>query len=144
MTQQTPIHPGLFTWPDAKPELLGSRCDNCGETRFPAQSDCTNCSGRSTHVVKLGDRGTLWTWTIQSFMPKSPYLSDETPETFTPYAVGYVEMPGGVRVESRLHMPAGQTPAIGMPLQLHIIPFRTDSDGNAIMTFSFSPLEESV
>jgi uncharacterized OB-fold protein len=142
MTQQIPIHDGLFSWPDAKPELLGSRCQHCGEASFPAQGDCRSCGGRDTDIVKLGDSGTLWTWTIQSFMPKTPYHSNETAETFQPYGVGYVEMPGGVRVEARLKPNQAEQLSIGMAMQLEIEAFRTDEQGNDIMTFCFSAKEE--
>ena len=80
----------------------------------------------------------MWTWTIQTFMPKQPYRSDETPETFRPYGVGYVEMPGGVRVEARLQANSSDQLQIGMPMQLDIIPFRTDKNGDQKMIFSFS------
>jgi len=43
--------------------------------------------------------GTLYTWTVQGFRPKPPYAG---PEGFEPYGVGYVELPGEVRVEARL------------------------------------------
>lgn len=142
MTQQLAIKEGLFTWPAETPELLGSRCKHCGEAAFPAQDDCRACGKRDTEITTLGSRGTLWTWTIQSFMPKSPYLSDETPETFKPYGVGYVEMPGGVRVESRLQLNEGQTPYIGMLLDLDIQAFRTNDSGQQIMLFSFKAAEE--
>ncbi len=137
MPQQLPIQEGLFTWPALHPQLLGSRCRLCGEMAFPAQQDCRSCSGQDTELVELGDRGTLWTWTIQSFMPKTPYHSDETPETFRPYGVGYVEMPGGLRVESRLQENTPEELQIGMPMQLQIEPFRTDEHGNQLMNFSF-------
>lgn len=143
MSQQVPLHEGLFTWPAAKPQLLGSRCNQCGEATFPAQHDCRNCGSRDTTVVELGDQGILWTWTIQTFMPKEPYRSDETPETFRPYGVGYVEMPGGVRVEARLQANSPDQLKIGMPMQLDIIPFRTDENGDQKMTFSFSAAEEA-
>jgi uncharacterized OB-fold protein len=137
MTHQVPIQEGLFSWPAEQPQLLGSRCKNCGETAFPAQRECRKCSGSDTEVVTLGDHGTLWTWTIQSFMPKTPYNSDETEETFRPYGVGYVEMPGGVRVESRLLENQPDELEIGMPMQLVIEPFRKDEAGNEIVIFAF-------
>ena len=138
MSNQVPIFEGLFTWPAAKPQLLGSRCNQCAEATFPAQPDCRSCGSRETTIVELGDRGILWTWTIQTFMPKPPYHSDETPETFRPYGVGYVEMPGGVRVETRLQPNSPDQLQIGMAMQLDIIPFRTDENGDQKMTFSFS------
>lgn len=137
MPKQIPIQEGLFTWPADKPQLLGSRCQQCGEAAFPAQPDCRHCGSTETEEVALGDRGTLWTWTIQSFMPKSPYNSGETEETFVPYGVGYVEMPGGVRVEARLKDNHAEQLRIGMPMALRIEPFRTDDEGNEIMTFVF-------
>jgi len=141
MSNQVPIHEGLFTWPAAKPQLLGSRCNQCAEATFPAQPDCRGCGSRETTIVELGDRGKLWTWTIQTFMPKQPYHSDETPETFRPYGVGYVEMPGGVRVEARLQANSPEQLQIGMPMQLDIIPLRTDENGDQNMTFSFSAVQ---
>ena len=102
MSNRVPIAPGLFTWPAQKPALLGSRCNDCGIVSFPVAQSCMACSGQDVSVEELPGRGTLWTWTVQQFMPKSPYNSGETPETFKPYGVGYLELPGGVRVEGRL------------------------------------------
>lgn len=140
--KQKPLQEGLYTWPDDNPQLLGSRCNQCGEVAFPSQKDCRSCGGTATTVVPIGNTGTLWTWTIQGFMPKSPYNSDETPETFRPYGVGYVEMPGGVRVEARLIENDRQSLRIGMPMDLKIIPFRNDEDGTELMTFVFRSAEE--
>ena len=142
MTQQIPIQEGLFSWPANKPQLLGSRCRHCAEAAFPAQPDCRSCGSRETDIVELGDRGTLWTWTIQTFMPKQPYHSEETEQTFTPYGVGYVEMPGGVRVEARLQQNTPEQLQIGMPMQLQIVPFRHQEDGSQLMTFCFTAVEE--
>jgi len=142
MARQLPIQEGLFTWPAERPQLLGSRCRRCGEYAFPAQPYCRSCCGRDTELVELGDRGVLWTWTIQSFMPKTPYLSDESPETFRPYGVGYVEMPGGLRVEARLAPNTPEELQIGMRMKLAIVPFRTDADGNQLMTFTFERAAE--
>ena len=110
MTKKTPIAEGLFTWPSENPALLGSRCNSCGIATFPAAQSCMACSGQDVSVEELPRQGTLWTWTIQQFMPKTPYNSGETPETFQPYGVGYLELPGGVRVEGRLtESQSGQT-----------------------------------
>lgn len=138
MRQQIPIKQGLFTWPSEKPELLGSRCISCAEVAFPAQFDCRNCGVRETESIQLGDRGTLWTWTIQTFMPKDPYHSNESETTFTPYGVGYVELASGVRVESRLMQNSRETLHIGMPMQLNIVPYYSDDQGNEVMIFCFN------
>jgi len=51
-------------------------------------------------------------------------------------------MPGGVRVEARLQPNTAQQLKIGMPMQLAIIPFRSDEQGNDIMTFCFTAVTE--
>ena len=138
MGDQKPLHEGLFTWPDARPELLGSRCLDCGEYAFPAQGSCRNCTSTNTEIARIGREGKLWTWTIQSFMPKEPYNTDETPETFTPYGVGYVELACGLRVESRLRENSTEQLVIGMPMHLELIPVRKDDSGTELLTFQFS------
>lgn len=137
MQVQQPIKDGLFSWPDDHPELLGSRCNDCGQHAFPSQSSCRACTGSDTSIVGLGREGTLWTWTVQSFMPKAPYHTAETPETFRPYGVGYVELACGLRVESRLRENDATQLAIGMPMTLEIVPVRVDDDGVERMTFQF-------
>lgn len=141
MLPQKPLHPGLFTWPDSAPELLGSRCVDCGEHAFPSQSSCRACSSEHTEIVGLGNKGTLWTWTIQSFMPKAPYHTDETPESFCPYGVGYIELASGIKVESRLHENSTDTLRIDLPMKLEIVPVRDDGEGNQLMTFQFRSAE---
>lgn len=141
MIEQKPLHDGLFSWPDSDPEILGSRCNECGQHAFPPQSSCRNCTGNNTSVVGLGREGKLWTWTIQTFMPKDPYLTDETPETFVPYGVGYVELECGLRVESRLRQNTIADLAIGMPMTLEIIPVRKDDQGAELVTFQFTKKE---
>lgn len=132
-----PIADTLFTWPAETPELLGSRCRRCGEHAFPAQADCRSCSASDSETVTLGNRGTLWTWTVQGFLPKPPYAGGETVETFTPYGVGYVEMPCGLRVESRLKPNTPEALRIGMPMKLVIEPLFRDADGNDVLVFAF-------
>ena len=143
MSGAKPLHPGLFTWPDQSPSLLGSRCLDCGEHAFPGQRSCRACSGQNTEDAELGSTGTLWTWTIQSFMPKTPYHTDETPETFRPYGVGYVELPCGLKVESRLRENTPDQLRIGMPMNLEIVTVRKDGEGDDLVTFQFCAAEET-
>ena len=119
--------------------LLGSRCRACGEVFFPAQRACAKCCGTELAEHEIGGRGTLWSWTIQSFLPKSPYNSGETEATFQPYGVGYVEMPSGLKVESRLTVAVPSQLEIGMPMELTLAPYRTTVEGRKVFTFAFGP-----
>lgn len=73
-------------------------------------------------------------------MPKSPYNSDESQETFQPYGVGYVELPGGVRVEGRLTENDPDKLKIGMDMKVVFDTYRTDEDGTEVIGFAFSPV----
>ncbi|HTJ70421.1 MAG TPA: OB-fold domain-containing protein [Actinospica sp.] len=76
--------------------LHGSRCGECATTTYPRADTCPRCGSAAADVVLTGE-GTLWSWTVQRFAPKSPpYVAP--PGGFVPFALGYVELPEGVRV----------------------------------------------
>jgi uncharacterized OB-fold protein len=136
MAGQIAIDDRLFTWPSNDPHLLGSRCADCECVTFPQQSGCPRCNSTDMNTIELPTRGTLWTWTTQAFRPKSApegrYRGDDTEETFVPYAIGYVELPGHCKVETRL---LGDDFEIDSEMELGIVPFCKDDEGNDLMTF---------
>ena len=137
---QVPVDGDLFTWPSDEPKLLGSRCADCGNHMFPRQYDCPKCAGNNTEPVELASKGTLWTWTIQGYPPKSPpYAGPADPKTFEPFGVGYVELPGELKVETRLTINTPEELQIGMEMQLTTIPLYTNDDGDEVVTFAFEP-----
>jgi len=140
--KQVPIAAGLFTWPSDDPRLIGSRCKNCGKVTFPAQKSCPACCLDDVDNIELAKRGKLWTWTVQGFPPKSPpYAKKESPETFVPYGVGYIELPGQVRVESRLTENDPARLRIGLDMELVIEKFMDNDQGDEVMIFAFKPVE---
>ncbi len=142
MPTQVPVSEGVFTWPSDQPRLIGSRCLTCGNHMFPVQSGCPKCTGTDTETVELESRGKLWTWTVQGFPPKAPpYLGDADPKTFTAFGVGYVELPGQVKVEARLTEADPAKLHIGMEMEMVIIPLTTDANGNEVVTFAFRPVD---
>jgi uncharacterized OB-fold protein len=83
------------------PALDGSRCAACGNVAFPIAVVCQRCGARGLETVELSRQGTVWAHTVQRFPPKSPPYVPPA-EGFTPFAVGYVELPDGVKVEAVL------------------------------------------
>lgn len=138
MAEQIPISEDLFTWPSDEPHLIGGRNKETGKIVFPLPH---GKMGERFERVELKNKGTLWTWTIQGFLPKVPYAGPETLETFKPYGVGYIELEGEVKVESRLTVSTPEELKIGMPMKLVIEKFNTDENGNDIMTYAFAPDE---
>ena len=131
-----PVAEGLFTWPSDDPQLIGGACRVCGTTTFPQQDSCPCCTADEMDQRLLDRRGTLWTFTIQGFRPKEPYVG---PEEFAPYGVGYIELPGQVMVEALLTENEVDRLAIGAPMELAIVPAGFDTDGNERVTFAFRP-----
>jgi uncharacterized OB-fold protein len=81
--------------------LRGSRCAGCDNVAFPVAAGCQRCGSTEVAPVDLTGRGTVWSHTVQRFAPKSPPYVPPA-EGFAPFAVGYVELPEGVRVEAVL------------------------------------------
>ncbi len=135
---RVPIAEGIFTWPSDEPQLIGGRCGACGIVTFPAQDACPRCASTRMGEHPLARRGRLWAWTTQEFPPPSPPYTGPTGDDFVPYGVGYVELGGEVRVESRLTETEGLEN--GMEMELVLVPFRTDEAGNEVVTFAFRPV----
>jgi uncharacterized OB-fold protein len=141
MAATRPIAEHLFTETADGPRLIGSRCTACGTVVFPVAPSCARCGSDSLEDHLLARRGTLFTFTTQGFLPKAPYTGPETEEDFAGFTVGYVEIPGEVMVESRLTESDPAKLAIGMEMELVVVPFRTDADGAEVTMFAFSPLQ---
>ena len=139
---QAPFAPDVFTWPPNEPQLMGARCARCRAVTFPTQSSCPRCGAPEMEQHLLPRRGTLWTWTTQEFLPKEPYASGETAETFKPYGIGLVQLGNEVRVEGRLTESDPAKLQFGMEVELTVVPFRVDDDGTEVLTYAFSPLHQ--
>ena len=60
---------------------------------------------------------------------------------FEPYPVGYVELPGEVKVESLLVDVTPEELRIGMEMELAIVPFRSTASDEPVVTFAFRPVD---
>jgi uncharacterized OB-fold protein len=137
---RVPVQNGIFSWPSDEPRLLGGRCKACGTYNFPFQTGCPACGGTAIENVELASRGTLWTWTTQNYPPPVPPFVGAVGDDFVPYAAGYVELPGQIRVAARLLESDPAKLEIGMPMELRIVPLARDAEGNEVMTFAFAPV----
>ena len=133
------VAPDLIGGTEQAPRLIGSVCQRCGTVTFPRQSSCPRCTSEDVDTRELATRGTLWTWTIQCFAPKAPPYPEAGVEEFEPYGVGYIELPGEVRVEARLTESDPERLRIGMFMEMTLIPVPGSPD---TMTFAFRPVQE--
>lgn len=141
MSERRWVDDALFVDPSesASPVLAGARCPQCATTVFPYQGGCPRCGGDAMERIALATTGTLWSFTVQYFEPKTPYRGLEP---FEPYGVGYVDV-GEVCVEARLSVNDPAALTLGMPMDLVAIPAFADGDVT-VETFAFAPQEHSA
>lgn len=128
-----PIAEGILT-DEQPPRLIGGRDRETGRIVFPMPG---GLEGERFDPVPLGRDGTIWSWTIQRFPPKSPPYAG--PSEFAPFAVAYVELPDEVIVEGRLTGFEFDTLACGLPVRLTTVPFVAAPDGATLTTYAFEP-----
>ena len=115
-------------WPDLGGEdakgayLQGGTCGRCRHVVLGMRTLCPKCWAENTLVATpVGRVGRLYTRTTIHAMPSG---FDE------PYAVGYVDLPEGIRVFAHLER-GEQSPAIGDAVELTFAPLRKGKDGQA-------------
>jgi len=117
---------------DGQPHLMGSRCSACGKVFFPQQTLCTECFQEGTLKPNpLSTRGKLYAFTIverESLAPKG----------FTvPYSYGYVDLPEGVRVLSKIIGWTPETLKINAQVEFVLEALREDASGEKVMGYRF-------
>jgi len=119
--------------------LAGTRCAACAETSLGSVALCPNCGSDRVDTLRLGDDGTLWTYTVARHRPPGDYRGREP---FKPFGIGLVELPEGLRVMCTLDCELEQL-RVGLPLRF--TPFiRHDKDGGKVVAFTYRSVEESA
>ena len=116
--------------------LLAGKNRSDGRLRFPYPS---GPEAAEFELVELSPRGTLWSWTVQRFRPKSPYDGRGGETDFKPYGVGYVELPGELIVEGRIVADHLELLTIGQPMRVTTEAYRETPAGEPVLTYAFTP-----
>lgn len=125
---------GAFTWkpPAGKagsPTLLAGRCMHCNETFFPRLNICPRCL-EALETITLGNIGILYTYTIVHVAPRG----------FTgPYAIGYVDLPEGVRLFAQLDVQDFAILRPGLNMMAGWGQIRVDEQGQPVYSYTFRP-----
>jgi uncharacterized OB-fold protein len=134
-----PVAADLFAETTDGPRLLGSKCASCGTPYFPRTPFCHNpeCTERKVEDSLFGPRGTLWSCAIQNYPPPPPTKYDEP---YTPYALGMIDLPEGLRVLGRIATDEPESLTPGIEVELVVEKTHTDPDGNDVVTWKFKPI----
>ncbi len=139
-----PVREGL--WTDSTdtregPQLIGSRCRDCGEIFFPKRRKgiCLNCQKVNLEDTLLSRRGKIYSYTVvmQARPQPAPYKGP------VPYALAWVELPEGVRFETLLTEGDFDRLKVGMDVELVIEKLHDDDDGNEVASYKFRPVDGS-
>ena len=138
-SQSVPAAEGLFTETADGPRLLGSKCASCGTPYFPKSAVCHNpeCRESKMDEASFGPRGTLWSCAIQNYPPPPPARYEEP---YTPYALGMVDMPEGLRVVARISTDDPEGVRVGAEVELVLERLCLDENGNEVITWKFRPI----
>lgn len=133
----SPIDPDLWS-DDPQPHLMGAKLAS-GEIVFPMPR---GDAARGVEPYKLSRKGSLWSWTSQGFLPKTPYEGrgsgpGEGAPDFVPFLLGYIELPGEVIVESYIVDARLEDLRLGMEMEFCIVPFN-----HVHTTFAYRPVPE--
>lgn len=134
--KRIPVREGLWTT-DREPRLAGSRCKCCGEVFFPRKQICVNCQCQKLEKIKLKRKGKIYSYTIVMQRPPMWYKGP------VPYAIGYVELPERVKIETLFTDCEFQALKIGMDVELVIEKLHEDDEGNEIMAYKFKPIGQT-
>ncbi|MBI2889714.1 MAG: OB-fold domain-containing protein [Nitrospirae bacterium] len=130
--ERAPFLPNVFeipAGPGDPPRLLGARCAACGLVMFPIRPWCIRCFTTEVQSINLSDRGTLYSYAICRV--PLPHLPG-------PYAIGYIDLPEGVRVFALLDQWKEDDLMIGRPMELTAGPLR-EQGGKEIWCYKFRP-----
>jgi uncharacterized OB-fold protein len=127
-----PIADGLFTDGPDGPRLVAGRCAACEQLHFPRGTVCPYCAGAGCTARAVGPDARLWLYTAVTTRPPG-YRGP------LPFGFGVVELPGGLRLVTRLTEARLDRLRPGLPMRLVLEPLHTDDDGRPVVSYAFRP-----
>lgn len=117
--------------------LLGTKCENCGNTFFPLRKVCPNCRREGKPVtIEFSGKGKVYSFTVIRAPPDGF-------EAFAPYIIGVIELSEGPRLTSQIVDCNPDEVQIGMPVEVCFRKLRAlGKDGIICYGFKFRPVNE--
>ena len=129
MKTRSPFKEGLFEEVSGKWVLVGCKCKQCGRVIYPIRNVCLNCLNRDMERLDLSQNGTLYSYTIVH-MPSEHFQP--------PYAIGWIELPEGIRIFSQIRGWQEHPLKSGMEMELTIEKL-WDEGENEVIGYIFRP-----
>ena len=130
MADVVPVREGIFVENAEGGKLLGNKCKSCGQLFFPKAKFCLTCFNKDMEEVVLSRRGKLYSYTI-GYMPSTHFQP--------PYAIGFVDMPEGIRIFAPLKMVEDRPFKVGMDMEVVIEELWQEND-KQVIGYKFKPV----
>ena len=112
------------------PRLVGGRCGKCGALSFPKAHVCPECLSLEIATAPVASEGVLYSFSVVHQAPKGWDV---------PYALGYVDLPDGLRVLSHIGGDLAKI-RIDQKLRLGIARVGSDAQGAMLTSYVFTPV----
>ena len=112
--------------------LVGFRCRECGVSVFGPATFCQACSSMDLEEVDLGQRGTLYSYTIVR-IPPAGWPGE------VPYILGQVELPAGPQVLAEVVDCGHDELEIGMAVELSVHAVSSHNGGPDKLVYKWRP-----
>jgi uncharacterized OB-fold protein len=129
MKNRVPFKEGLFEEVSGKWVLVGCKCKQCGKVVYPVRKVCLNCLGRDLERLNLTRNGKLYSFSIVH-MPSEHFQP--------PYAIGWIELPEGIRVFSQIRGWEEHPLKTGIDMELSIEKL-WDEEEKEVIGYTFRP-----
>ena len=131
MGRQVPIVDYLVI-DDGAPYLTANVCEECGALYFDRRNACAKCGKTAFGTQKLGDRGTVRSFTI---------VHRAAPSVPVPYVSAIVGLDGGGVVKTNVVNvePDPEHVRLNMPVRMTTFVAGVDDDGTEAVAFGFEP-----
>lgn len=92
-------------------KLMAGKCSKCGKIHLPPRPLCDNCYSQAFTWMQIRGKGKLLTYTVIHVAPMQF-------QALAPYAVGIVELEGGLKIPGMINGASQEELRIGMELTL--------------------------
>ncbi len=116
---------------NGRPALLGNGCSACGKKFFPTRSVCPHCWDRGTlFPYRFCGPGKLYSATV---------IRVASVGFQSPYAIGLVDFPEGVRIMAQLEVDSSQWNRLSSAMMMELCSgvIRKDENGENVVGYKF-------
>ena len=113
-------------------KLMGARCLKCGKIHLPPRPLCDNCLSQRFEWVNISGKGKLLTYTVIHVAPAQF-------QALVPYAVGIVQLEGGLRIPGMINSVPNEQLKVGLELTLDFEGCKTTQQWPQWQRYCFKP-----